>query len=432
MRFLIFTVAALMQVTTLNAGIYNYHPSSPMYIGGGFDPFRPTNGFQECLVWDSIEAVDSRDGESAVDTSVLIETVRKKKDFYNKIEFSAQIQGSYGFLSGEGSVDMVDEYAFHSDSMTWVIVFKSDFGKFRLKNESLKGNLSTASPEDVIHRCGREVTVAQRLGVLVYAVITVKNLTESKRKEFEANLNVKSRGAIWSASMDTSYKKILRSALSASDFSVRVRAIGGGGIKDLSDLLGDESSDDPFIVYNQIPSVMNEYINKLGADTAIPIQYTTADIDIYLSDKPTNKHSFDAIQFSKIFTSYERFSSYVNRIEDILYGHSSIYYDLSDQQRDDLFDTMTSHTKLRDQYYEAGLKCFDKTQKCTAPQQVSERPHWPNMSYQIACEANRRSALEQEIVPLAFYEMAKRRELGFIIENGKMVGQQKCEILFKR
>jgi hypothetical protein len=303
MKKIITSIAALLVAPNAYGAVYNYHPNSTIYLGGGYNPFQPTQAFQECLEWDSIKSIDSDTGKTAIDTTAIIQTVKSKSDFYSLIDFSSQIQGGYGFFSGEGSVNLVDEYAFHDDSMTWIVLFKTDYGRFRIQNERLKARYNSETPEDLVRKCGSEVATTQRLGVLAYAVLTVKNLSQSKRREFEAKLNVSASGGLWNVDMQNEYKSVLKSSMAATDFSVRLRAIGGAGVVDLSGLLGSSNDQDPFVKYEQIPDVLSHYIKGLTVEGAAPLSYITTDLSAYQSDIPGDRSTFKSVQFEKIFAS---------------------------------------------------------------------------------------------------------------------------------
>lgn len=431
MKRRIAAVAALSISAPAFGAIYNYHPNSTVYLGGGFDPYNPTQGFRECLTWNGVKPIDSSTGNTAVETTALVQAVKTKKDFYNLVDFSTQIQGSYGLFSGEASVDLIDEYAFHEDSLTWVVLFKTDYGRFRIENPQLKAEFASEDAETLEQKCGTEVALTERRGVMVYAVLTVKNLSENKRREFETKLSVSAQGAFWSAEMDSEYKKVLRSALAATDFSVRIRAIGGNGVTDLTDLIGSSGGEDAFVQYTQIPDTIRTYIEGLTVSGAAPLQYITADISTFRSDIPRGREPFQSVQFEKIYTSYERHSSVVDRLEDFLYGGSAALYSLNKGEFNDFEDLLNSHKQARDALFTAGLACFDEAASCVEPNVRRRAVVWPRpKKFAQLCEANRLSAYNAGLVPLELYQIAKNRDFVFIVEDGEIKGQERCDVLF--
>lgn len=139
---------------------------------------------------------------------------------------------------------------------------------------------------------------------------------------------------------------------------------------------------------------------------------------------------FDRIQFEKIFYSYDNISSIVNRLENILYGADSQLYLFSQAQGTQLTSQLNQFTSDRDQFYRAGRACIDQASQC-APSVSFSFIEWPRLKRVAqACENNRRSVLDSGLVPIQFYEMAKSRDLVFLIENGQVVGQAKCDEVY--
>ncbi len=88
---------------------YEYHPNTRLYMGGGYNPFKPTEGFFDCIEHDGEKAVDSN---GAVSTLVRIEQVKTRQEFYQKIDFSASIAGSFMFiLIASDSEDSFERYS---------------------------------------------------------------------------------------------------------------------------------------------------------------------------------------------------------------------------------------------------------------------------------------------------------------------------------
>lgn len=428
MKLKLLALLAMFGTSDAFAKQYGYHPGSPLYIGGGFNPSLPSQSFQSCLDYQGVLPIDASSPGAAVETRANIRLIKSQKELFELVDYSAQIQGSYGMYSGGAAASLVDERAFHSDSLTWIMLFKTDYGRFRVNKESIKPAFARLNADEFLQKCGSEFVVSQRLGVMTYAIMTVKNLSQSRKREFEAKLNLDASGALWDASMDTNYKEVLRSAMASTDFSLDIRAYGGRGITDLTGLLGDAKD---FVSYSKVPEVMKSYIANQRLENAVPLQYSTSDAAGYQSNIPANAGAFNRIQFENIFYSYDNFSSIENRIENILYGADSQLYSLSQAQGTQLTSQLNQFTSDRDQLYRAGRACFDEAGQCAAPAASYSFIEWPRLKRVAqACENNRRSALDNGLVPIQFYEMAKSRDLVFLIENGQVVGQAKCDEVY--
>ncbi|MCB0414705.1 MAG: hypothetical protein KDD50_10255 [Bdellovibrionales bacterium] len=431
MKTKILGLAILLMTTAGHASIYEYHPNSIIHTGGGFNPYQPDKVYDNCVQHEGLVPLDEAQNGSntAARTTVMIETLKSKKDFYSKISFSAQIQGSYSFYSGSASVNMLDERAFHSDSLSWIILFKTDYGKFGLKNPVLKPEIAAMNPQEILKRCGPEIAVQERRGVMTYAVMTLKNLNEKKRYEFSQNFSAGASGGIWNANMKASYEKILRSAMSATDFSVRVYAIGGLGVTDITDLLG--SGEDEFVKYKQIPSVMKDYISHQSVSHSVPTQYATRDLETFIPNIPNHGLAFKSQALKDIYDIWDGLRSKYFRLESLLYGSDRDNYDMDIDQESKFLSQYREYREAMNVVFNAGESCFKTDGSCTVPNYTISPIKWPAHSkFYRMCEANRDSALNSGKVPYEFYLMAKRRNLGFLIENGEVVGQEDCNEMF--
>jgi hypothetical protein len=427
--FCILILIALTQVS--QAALYDYHPNSILYTGGGYNPFKPDKVYMECVDHDGIKPLDDfRDTNPTANRSdVMIQTVKSKRDFYQLISFSSHIQGSYSFYSGSASVSMVDERAFHSDSLSWIILFKTDYGKYGLDNPRLKSELRGLNAEELYRTCGSEIVTQERRGVMTYAVLTIKNLNEKKRYEFSQKLSVSAKGTLWDAKMEQNYQKVLRSAMSSTDFSVRIYAIGGKGVIDLTNLLGDE--DDSFIKYQHIPKVMKDYIANQSVVHSVPTQYGTSDLSSFRNRLPVRYGDFKKGQFNAIYELWERLQSKFLRLDSLLYGSDRDNYDMTNEEEEKFAQQHRQYRQAMNEAFSAGSSCFESEGTCAIPSYSISPIKWPTHSkFYRLCEGNRKSALDKGQVPYEFYLMAKRRDLGFLIENGKVVGQEKCSELY--
>ena len=96
-----------------NATRYSYFPDSQMYPGAGFDVLRPDKAFPDCVVHEGLEAGNHESGSQASDHSrVSLKLLKTREDFYQFINFSASLAGSYKFFSGSASYSMEQEDKF--------------------------------------------------------------------------------------------------------------------------------------------------------------------------------------------------------------------------------------------------------------------------------------------------------------------------------
>ena len=78
----------------LKAEIYGYHPLGRMYLGGGHNPFFPTQAYPRCLKDSVVKAVGS---SGATTTTMDFSQVKSRQEFHQKIGFSSTLEGSFFF-----------------------------------------------------------------------------------------------------------------------------------------------------------------------------------------------------------------------------------------------------------------------------------------------------------------------------------------------
>lgn len=216
-------IAALLLSGTSIAGNYAYYPNSPLHMGGGYNPYLPDEIYLNCIEHDGEGPVDS---DGATSTYVSLEQVKTREDFYRHIDFSASIAGSYKFYKGETSVQMESERAFHSDSFSWIVLFRSNYGRYILKNPRLKPEFSSYSHTELYQACGSEVAIHRNKSVMVYALFTIHNVSASERNRLETHFKGGANGGVWSASVESSYKKIVQEAAANNSVRLSVYALG--------------------------------------------------------------------------------------------------------------------------------------------------------------------------------------------------------------
>lgn len=410
-----------------DAAIYGYHPESRLYLGGGFNPYLPANGYIRCIEHNGEEAVDT---QGAASSDINISLVTSREDLYQKINFSASMAGSYGVFSGGGSIRIEDERAFHSDSLTWIILFKTDYGRFVLKNPRLKKAYTKVSDQELYQSCGSEIVTEQRKSVLVYALLTVNHLSESRRREMEASFSASASSGIWSAKMDSQYKSILQTAMAANNITVRVNAIGGRGITDLSGMIG-AGGDNPYIAYENLPTVLKKYIDGMTADNAVATQYVTTPVSSFKRDVQVRYNDFNSLHIGRLYNMYQDSFSIVNRLRSILSGSSGEHYQLTDEERNELSQALMKHEKSLNVILRAAQKCFvPDNNKCSVPNVRIPVVRWPLKSQPAEyCEGLRRMAYDRGLVEENFIKIARQRNFVPRIEGNSITEWVHCDDL---
>lgn len=354
--------------------IYSYHPQSRLYLGGGYNPFYPNDGYLACTENDGVKQVDTA---GAVSSQVQMSIVRSREDFYKMVDFSTSIAGSYAFLSGGGNYHFFDESAFHSDSLSWIVLFRTDYGRFVLKNPRLKNLYSGYSSRELFQSCGSEVITEERRAVMVYALFTVKNISSSHRREIEANFRASASGAIWRAEMESSYKSILATAMARSQVQLTVNAIGGSGIQDLADLIRG-SNENPYEQYSKVPGVISGYIGKMTKENSVPVQYVTTHLSALRPRLEKRYSDFKSIQVGRLYMIFADLQSALGRLQGILFGSEGEEYELDLDEREVLVTRMNEYGDAVNSVYAAAEGCYQENGgNCIIPKLNLSSIQWP-------------------------------------------------------
>jgi hypothetical protein len=126
------------------AEVVQYHPNSPIYIGGNYDPTYPGRAYPECLERTFVRGESLLPGQkpgTATATEFFIKTVKSRKELYRMLNVSLSASGSYGLFSADFKGSLEQENTFDESSYTWVIYGYSNYGKFVLDNIKLNRGL---------------------------------------------------------------------------------------------------------------------------------------------------------------------------------------------------------------------------------------------------------------------------------------------------
>src|SRR5580704_17826782 len=114
MRLLYSAFTALLVVATAADGeFYEYHPSSPLKIGGGFNRLTPSRAYPPCL--DLSQGFDPLGGAAKVEFATSM--VKSQEDLFSMLKIDANLSARYTFASASASFSMEREVTFHSDDL---------------------------------------------------------------------------------------------------------------------------------------------------------------------------------------------------------------------------------------------------------------------------------------------------------------------------
>lgn len=415
----------LFTMPSAQAADYTYHPSAPMYLGGGFNPYKPTEAYLDCIDHDGIKPLDTPANR---ELTITIDTVKSRHDLYSKTEMSASIAGSYGPFSGSGSVNKLDEITFNENDFNWIIVLKSDMGKYGLKNPRPNATLTQLSSAQSFDRCGSEIVVQERRGVIFYAFVSVHNLSKSERHEMEAAIDGGFNNSIYSIEASAKYKSILQFSYAIGTVSIRIHAQGGEGISKLADIVG--GGENNFANYGRLPDLVKDYVKSFNPTNAVPLQYFTTSLNSFKAGLPAKYGNFHATQVGQLYEKYLDTQKTIQRIDAILSPNSTSGLVITDAERTALEVARQSYHENLEKLYITGRGCFDDKAPCNLPKLSDYKINWPKEDPNNKCESKRDDALTKGYYPMDFYEIARSRNLVPIIGHSKgkigIVGYGHC------
>lgn len=395
---------------------YGFHPNSRLYLGGGYDKFSPTEAFVRCLKSDGVESVSRG---KAVTSSFEITGVRSSREFHKKLGFSSFLEGSFLFTDIEASVSFDSETNFSENSVNWLVLLKADYGSFLPKNPRLSDELLKLPVFALRERCGSEFVIEEKRSIMVFALLSMKNIKESQRKSLEAKLSVLSEGFIFDASFEASYKDFMSKSRSMGEISIKLFSYGGKGLSEFKDLLDLNS----FMNYKKILGTFNSYIGNMEASDAAPTLYVTTGLDNFVPG-PFEKVSFQKGILVNLYYRYQALIKNLNSVSHFLENTplDNSDYDFYSKERRKIQKILSKVEKKAE-------SCFnkDKQELCSL---VEDELDYNNqaLSKKITCEKARQKALNLGKIEDDFYKISKKRGFYPIFRGDKILSWKPCQV----
>lgn len=417
---------------------YKFNPESRLYLGGGFNPYKSDQGFLKCLEFtdDDVKPVTNSNG-SAEETRVKMKSVTSYQDLMQNINFSVSANAKGMFFKAGGGFKMSSDRAFHSDSFTWIVSFKSNYGRYAITRYKLAKEFQNLSDTELVDRCGSQVVLEETRGVELHAVFTLHNVTEKTKNSLNQNLSGSLSGGVWGGKMSQSFNQLIDSSRGMGALSFELIAVGGPGVTALKDLLNAEAtSEKTFVDYKKIPKILNDYVNRLSARDAIPTSFTTAPIHIVKSLKERRYDNFQSYKIESLYALLLETDSTKRRLEDLLYEqkYASLRKGLSADAIGGLKSALDQQTENLNSVMSIVEKCFlpeAKPEDCKIPLLNRTAIDWPVTDFS-RCQAERDLARRLNLIPDDLMPMVESRNLVPIIEStspgvSELVGFRSCE-----
>jgi hypothetical protein len=305
-------------------------------------------------------------------------------------------------------------------------------GRWGLVNPRLKKTSSELSSDQLYVRCGSEIVTQQSVGVMIYALVTVHNVSQSERHELESKIGGGYKNVALSADVSAKYKSIVEFSYAVGTVSMLVEAFGGEGIKKFADIVGGGGPND-FANFEKLPDLINAYVKDFDPQNAVPLDYTTTSLAAFKTGLPARVGDFNSTEVGAIYVRYIDSVKTLERIDSLLSPNNSSEIVLSDSQRIGLEEARKLYQNNLNVLYSAGVECFNEKNngQCKLPAIKDINVVWPKSDINKLCARKRDDALAKNYLPYEYYLMAVRRNLVPIIDftqNGVLgvVGYNKC------
>lgn len=397
---------------------YSYHPSNTLYLGAGFDPGYPERAFQSCLQFDGRLNVD---GQGAIKTEYSLSLVKSKKELFDRLSISASLSARGLFWGANAGVDYFSEHRFHSDSITWMLTGKSEYGRFIIQNPRLtqaaQNLLNNGEHDSFSKQCGTEFIKQERRSVLIAAIFSMENVSSEDIKRLETHFSASFSSGFFEASAKTRYARFITEASRVNQINMSVYAIGGSGIIELSHLV--LHPDD----LGEIQKTIEHYMKSLDESRAVPCEYLSGSMAAFGWRGATPADVFRRERvLAELYYQHEETQSSYQRLGSILNARNgTVYTHLSDTQWQTYQNQYNQHATYLHSLMESADACYESFTHCKLPPHTLERVIWP-INFLSECEKMRFAAHQAGLIDDQELEQLRNLKLAPVIKTNHAIG----------
>lgn len=264
-------VGSLILLRSLGASAesYTYHPRTVMVLGHGFEPNNLSDPKMACLDF----AVEPAPGEpAALESTLETYVVHDVNQLKTILKVDVRVEASYLTQKASAGFKLETEQMFRRDSITLMVVSRSEYGKLVLKPKGLTplaAEILRNRPGEFASECGTHLVKMVQRGTMVAVFLTITDLTEEQKRKLETRLEAGGSSGAFSAEAKAGFDDILERSLASH--SVRIQAIstGGEGAADFEKLIRNFDS------LGKVYEGISEFMKRFGAANAAPIAFHT-------------------------------------------------------------------------------------------------------------------------------------------------------------
>ena len=337
-------VLALLQ--PVFAEVFEYHPSSPLYLSGGFHINQMSKAYPSCIdhtgdvrVGPDVSNVNYQPGLSAaqriasegvapppaIDTRYTVSLVQSTSDLYKQLNIDASISARFAFGGGSGSYSLERALGIQQDDVVWVVKGISDYGRWTLRNVSLKPHLEQVEEGEFRERCGTHFVLQERRQAMVAAVYIAHNVDRQERENLEMSFSANASffGGEYSASFNM--REFYEYASSVASVTVNFYALGGEGISKLGPLVDptdsssvSQNNEKIYQDFDVARDTIRKYLEKLTIHNSVPTEFVTASFSTLKPDVRFNVPDFQNYALSEMYVAFMDYSTRLQNISALI------------------------------------------------------------------------------------------------------------------
>jgi hypothetical protein len=304
-------IAFALVASNVSAENIGYIPNGGVYLGRGFDVLNPQTNFPLCLsskgecqtgVEGSIGCLSGGPPPSTglgETTSFSIKQIHSKSEFFQEINISASLSGSYGPFSGSGSFSSTSLDQINQESLSWMISVKGYYGSFALIDPTLTQANSKLSGPEILSKCGPQYVSTVQRGVVAVALFTVYNLDEQHFRQVQASMSAGFSTGAFGAAGSADFSSVLKTALQYGSMSINVFTIGGQGDPSLSALVNAKPTD-----LDAVKQILTSYVQAQDIAHSAIVGFQTTALGKLINDPSIDPDQSMYLYFVESANSY--------------------------------------------------------------------------------------------------------------------------------
>lgn len=314
-----FLLLAALVTGTARAAIISITPETELRLGDGVEPLTEQH-FNSCVNFDvnDVYAEDSNakiKNPSTRHMNLSLDLITSYSDFdrYMNVSVSASMKAMSG--GGSFSLNQESRNTLHSDQAALGITSHADYGRWYLKNVTLKPEYKKLSEEDrekFYELCGKEYVAGYTLGQGVKVLLTTSQNSAYSYDRLRASIAASYNGGATSGKMSADFENVTRELIKNGMLKINFVAYGSGEMKAGEALIRDQAD------IKAYRDKIADIVKAIEGKQAMKIAYLTRP---YESLEGTYDPIFASLQKQTIellFASYRRLFDTRARLSNIM------------------------------------------------------------------------------------------------------------------